>query len=76
MSLKRILRRVFLCFVLGGHDAWGVRISREKIESLLFATHQPRAEMTISDDDEKSAANKPSPPRAGSARQAVEERVK
>jgi hypothetical protein len=76
MSFKKVLRRVLLCFVLGGHDVWGVKISREQIERLLFAVHQPKVEMTISDDDEKSAANKPAPAEPGSARQAEAERVK
>jgi hypothetical protein len=76
MSFKKILRRVFLCFVLGGHNVWGVKISREQIEQLLFAIHQPRVEMTTSDDDEKNAAKKPGLPESGSARQAGEERVK
>ncbi len=76
MSFKKILRRVFLCFVLGGHNVWGVKISREQIEQLLFAIHQPRVEMTISDDDEKSAANKPGLAESGSARQVEAERVK
>lgn len=76
MSFKRILRRVFLCFVLGGHDVWGVRISKEQIEQIMYAMHKPRIEITISDDDEKSAANKPRPSTPGSARQAGEERVK
>jgi hypothetical protein len=54
MSLKRILRRVLLAFVLGGHDVWGVGMSREQIEELLFAMHKPKIEVTISGDDEKS----------------------
>jgi uncharacterized protein YjbI with pentapeptide repeats len=76
MSLKRILRRVLLAFVLGGHDVWGVGMSREQIEELLFAMHKPKIEVTISGDDKKSLLSKPTLPGAGSARQGGAERVK
>jgi len=33
-------------------------MSKEKIEELLYAMHQTRVEMTISDDDETAKAKK------------------
>jgi hypothetical protein len=44
MSLKRILRRVVLGLLLGGRLLFGISISSEKIEELLFSMNQPRAE--------------------------------
>lgn len=76
MSLKRILRRVLLAFVLGGHDVWGVGMSREQIEELLFAMHKPKIEVTISGDDGRSLLGKSRLPGAGSARHDGGERVK
>jgi hypothetical protein len=54
MSLRSLLRKVFLCIALGGHSVLGVGMSQEKIEELLHAMHQTRVEVTISDDDEKN----------------------
>ena len=54
MSLRNLLRKVFLCIALGGHPVFGVGMSQEKIEELLHAMHQTRVEVTISDDDEKN----------------------
>ena len=60
MWIKRFVRRLMLCFVLAGHSFLGARISKEKIEELLYSIHQPRAEVTISDengeDDSKNAS--------------------
>jgi len=59
MSLKNILRKLFLCVALGGHPILGVGMSSEKIQELLHAMHQTRVEMTISDDDQSSDLQKP-----------------
>jgi uncharacterized protein YjbI with pentapeptide repeats len=76
MSLKRILRRVLLAFALGGHDVFGVGMSREQIEELLFAMHKPKIEVTISDGEKESDPNKATMSRAGGARHGGAERVK
>jgi hypothetical protein len=59
MSLRSLLRKVFLCIALGGHPVFGLGMSQEKIEELLHAMHQTRVEVTISDDDEKNLASGP-----------------
>jgi hypothetical protein len=56
MSLRNLLRKVFLCIALGGHSIFAVGMSQEKIEELLHAMHQTRIEVTIPDDDEKNHA--------------------
>jgi hypothetical protein len=48
MSLKSIMRRLVMAFVLGGHSVLGVGMSREKIESLMHAMNQSNAELSIS----------------------------
>ena len=53
MSLRNLLRKMFLCIALGGHSIFAVGMSQEKIEELLHAMHQTRIEVTISDGDEK-----------------------
>ena len=57
MSLREILRKVFLCIALGGHSVLGVGMSQEKIEELLYAMHRTRLEVTVSDDDETNEAS-------------------
>lgn len=52
MSLRNLLRKVFLSIALGGHSVLGVGMSQEKIEELLHAMNQTRVEVTI-DDEEK-----------------------
>ena len=52
MSLKRILRKVFLGLLLGGRSLFGISMSSEKIEELLFSMNQPRAEESISDEED------------------------
>jgi hypothetical protein len=54
MSFKRALRRLLLAFVLGGHPVFGVGMSREKIEELLFAMRQTKIELTIPEDEGES----------------------
>ena len=54
MSFKRMLRRLLLGVVLGGHSVLGIGMSREKIEELMYETHQTRIEVTISEDDHKN----------------------
>jgi hypothetical protein len=48
MSLKLIMRRIVMAFVLGEHSVPGVGMSREKIESLMHAMNQSNAELSIS----------------------------
>jgi len=57
MSLRDLLRKVFLCVALGGHSVFAIGMSQEKIEELLHAMHQTRVEVTISDNDEKHRAS-------------------
>ncbi len=45
MSLRNLLRKVFLCIALGGHPVFGVGMSQEKIEELLHAMHQTRSKL-------------------------------
>lgn len=59
MSLRRLLRKVFLSIALGGHSVLGVGMSQEKIEELLHATNQTRVEVTI--DEEEKNGSKTSP---------------
>jgi hypothetical protein len=59
MSLRRLLRKVFLSIALGGHSVLGVGMSQEKIEKLLHAMNQTRVEVTI--DDEETNGSKTSP---------------
>lgn len=49
MSVKRILRRMLLGLLLGGRSLFGISMSSEKIEELLYSNNQPRAEETVSD---------------------------
>ena len=58
MPLRNILRKIFLCIVLGGHSVLGVGMSQEKIEELLHAMHQTRVEVTISEDEERSESKR------------------
>jgi hypothetical protein len=48
MSLKSIMRRLVMAFVLGGYSALGIGMSREKIESLIHAMNQSNVELSIS----------------------------
>lgn len=50
MSIGRILRRMFLGLLLGGRSLFGISMSSEKIEELLYSAHQPRAEETVTED--------------------------
>lgn len=51
MSLRNILRKVFLCIALGGNSVLCVGMSQEKIEELLHAMHQTRVEVSVSDEE-------------------------
>jgi len=51
MWFKNLLRKLFLCIALGGHSIFGLGMSQEKIEELLHAMHQTRAEMTVSEEN-------------------------
>jgi hypothetical protein len=52
MSLGTVIRKVFLCIALGGHSALGIGMSPEKIEELLRAMNQTRAEVSVDDEEE------------------------
>ncbi len=54
MSFKRAFRRFLLAFVLGGHSVFGLGMSREKIEELMFAMNQIKVELTIPEDEGES----------------------
>jgi len=58
MSVKRILRRMLLGLLLGGRSLFGISMSSEKIEELLYSNNQPRAEETVSDNKTKERANR------------------
>jgi len=51
MSLRGILRKILLGLLLGGRSLFGISMSSEKIEELLYSSHQPRAEEIVSDDE-------------------------
>jgi hypothetical protein len=57
MSVKRILRRMLLGLLLGGRSLFGISMSSEKIEELLYSNNQPRAEETVSDEGERANRN-------------------
>jgi len=59
MSIRNMLRKIFLCIALGGHSILGIGMSHEKIEELLHSMHQTRVEMTISDDEEPNDREMP-----------------
>jgi hypothetical protein len=58
MSIGRILRRIFLGLLLGGRSLFSLSMSSEKIEELLYSSHQPRAEETIADNDQAESESK------------------
>ena len=57
MSLRDILRKVFLSIAIGGHSILGVGMSQEKIEELLHAMNQTRVEGSVSDDEDRGFKN-------------------
>jgi hypothetical protein len=59
MSLRSLLRKVFLSIALGGHSVLGVGMSQEKIEELLRAMNQTGVEVII--DNEETNGSKISP---------------
>jgi hypothetical protein len=62
MSLRRLLRKVFLSIALGGHSVLGVGMSQEKIEELLHAMNQTRVEVTIDDEETNGSQTSPEHP--------------
>ena len=62
MSLRSLLRKVFLSIALGGHSVLGVGMSQEKIEELLYAMNQTRVEVTIDDEETNSSKKSPEHP--------------
>ena len=53
MSIRQILRKLFLSIAIGGHSILGVGMSQEKIEELLHAMNQTRVEVSVSDDENR-----------------------
>jgi hypothetical protein len=51
MSIRNILRKVFLSIALGGHSVLGVAMSQQKIEELLHAMNQTRVEAAVTGDE-------------------------
>lgn len=51
MSIKRYLRKILLCIVLGGGSVLQTRMSPEKIEELLHSMNQTRVEVVIPELD-------------------------
>jgi hypothetical protein len=65
MSVKRILRRMLLGLLLGGRSLFGISMSSEKIEELLYSNNQPRGEETVSDNEAgESKSKQPVPPKS------------
>ena len=62
MSLRNLLRKVFLSIALGGHSVLGVGMSQEKIEELLHAMNQTRVEVTIDDEETNDLKTSPEDP--------------
>jgi len=58
MSIGRILRKAFLGLLLGGRSLFGISMSSEKIEELLYSSHQPRAEQTVADAEKGESESK------------------
>ena len=52
MSVKLILRRFVMAFVLGGYSVLGIGMSREKIESLMHAMNQPKVARVLPDESD------------------------
>ena len=51
MRFKLMLRRLVMAFALGGYSVLGVGMSREKIESLIYAMNQSNIELSVCEDD-------------------------
>jgi len=62
MSLRNLLRKVFLSIALGGYSVLGVGMSQEKIEELLHAMNQTRVEVKIDDEESNDSKTSPEPP--------------
>ena len=52
------MRQIFLGLLLGGRSLFGISMSSEKIEELLYSSHQPRAEETITDKEQEDSESK------------------
>jgi hypothetical protein len=51
--LRRLLRQFFLCLFVGGRSLWGIQVSQEQIENLLFSTHQPKIEEIVPEENDQ-----------------------
>jgi hypothetical protein len=49
---------MFLGLLLGGRALFGISMSSEKIEELLYSNNQPRAEETVSHDGQAKSESK------------------
>jgi hypothetical protein len=49
---------MFLGLLLGGRSLFGLSMSSEKIEELLYSSHQPRAEESVSDKTQGGTESK------------------
>jgi hypothetical protein len=49
---------MLLGLLLGGRSLFGISMSSEKIEELLYSNNQPRAEETVSDNEAAESKSK------------------
>jgi hypothetical protein len=49
---------MLLGLLLGGRSLFGISMSSEKIEELLYSNNQPRAEETVSDNKKGESKSK------------------
>jgi len=49
---------MFLGLLHGGRSLFGLSMSSEKIEELLYSSHQPRAEESVSDKKQAGTESK------------------
>ncbi len=58
MSIKRYLRKILLCIVLGGGSVLQTRMSPEKIEEILHSMNQTRVEVVVPELDSQDEVRK------------------
>ncbi|MHB8411011.1 MAG: hypothetical protein ACYDDI_03585 [Candidatus Acidiferrales bacterium] len=54
MSIKRLLRKILLCIVLGGGSVLQTQMSPEKIEEILHSMNQTRVEVVVPELDKEN----------------------
>jgi hypothetical protein len=62
MSLGKIVRKILLCCLFGGHAVLRVGVSKEQIEDILHAMHQTKVEVTISEKERGTPHDESRPP--------------